>query len=431
MKEKIDKKLEECYNKIFERPLSILNQFNDYYGERYVDMQIPCNVTEFKDRFKARRLNYIFTANDLKLDEDEYKHTYKNIYDFEKEEEYILDTILANISNTSNINLITNALSIGTINLLIYFPTVRITNENDRYVDITDLYVKIRVRYDGTIAGSFTMNRSSYNYIQIANNYMHSHISDIPFHDFTSFRSPCLGSGPINDTICNLSRSYDLDIWGLLCLEIDKYVHVESIAGTPYHRLENIGNINRGNGINDYSDINYLPRFNSGVLSISKTKEFTTHLIESNILTYNFINGSYSLGMSFVDVVLHVSNLFIDWYNKSYREKQTTASLQDLCNSGVIRKCFIIDNKIYYESNRTPDNYTQYQGKEVCIFKGEQVVLNIYDLKNIDTTNYVYIMNIDCISYITSTILKIINYRYGKTATSQEDNRIGEEVRYF
>ena len=78
---------------------------------------------------------------------------------------------------------------------------------------------------------------------------MHSHISSIPFGNFTFFQSPCTGSGPINNTICSLSRDFDANLWRLFCLELSKYVEVESIAGTPYHRLEGL---TRGGGTNTH-----------------------------------------------------------------------------------------------------------------------------------------------------------------------------------
>ena len=69
---------------------------------------------------------------------------------------------------------------------------------------------------------------------------------EIPKDDFTRFKSPCTGSGPINSTLATLATDYDEGIWQLFCLELDRYVRVESIEGVPYHRLESISASNRG-----------------------------------------------------------------------------------------------------------------------------------------------------------------------------------------
>ena len=53
-------------------------------------------------------------------------------------------------------------------------------------------------------------------------------------------QTPCTGRGPINSTLSTLAIGYDEAIWQLLCLELDRYVRVESIDGVPHYRLENI-----------------------------------------------------------------------------------------------------------------------------------------------------------------------------------------------
>ena len=118
--------------------------------------------------------------------------------------------------------------------ILVHFPHVRITNEHDRYVDINHLWAKIKITSEGTMNGNFTLNRSEYQAIHFMSNYMHSHVSSIPRDDLTRFMSPCTGDGPINSTISSLYREFDSDLWQLFCLELSKYVTVESISGRPW-----------------------------------------------------------------------------------------------------------------------------------------------------------------------------------------------------
>ena len=43
-------------------------------------------------------------------------------------------------------------------------------------------------------------------------------------------------------------------------------------------------------------------------------REFITHLIHSKKLKYNYNSKSYSIGMSFTEFIITISNEFIKWY---------------------------------------------------------------------------------------------------------------------
>ena len=140
------------------------------------------------------------------------------------------------LTNTTVKERIGNA-KFNNIFILVHFPHVRVTNEHNRFVDINHLWAKVKVMYNGTMIGKFTLNRSEYTMLHISSGYLHSHISSIPTNDFTSFQNPCTGSGPINGTISTLNRDYDVDMWIMFCLELSKYLTVESVARRPYNYL--------------------------------------------------------------------------------------------------------------------------------------------------------------------------------------------------
>ena len=260
---------------------------------------------------------------------------------------------------------------------------------------------------------------------------MHSHINNIPTSDFTRFQTPCTGSGPINDTISNLNKEFDSDIWRLFCLELSKYVEVESIAGVPYHRLENLSTSNIEAVENVFRVTNRLDYYGiSGIKDL--IRDFTLHFINQRKLKFNYANGSYSIGMSFIEYMLVISNEFIDWYNKKFNNKEVTYSFDSLKRNIVLKEVIIANNKIYYENSRRNVNlYTVYNGKRMCTFKGADVLINIVDL-NEEKGNKSIILNINIALYILSKILRVINYRYGKSEQrDQEGNRISEKIRYF
>ena len=257
-----------------------------------------------------------------------------------------------------------------------------------------------------------------------------SHVSDIPTSDFTKFQTPCTGTGPINDTISNLSNEFDSDIWRLFCLELSKYVEVESIAGTPYHRLENLGTSNMGAGENVFRVVNRLG-YEDSIKEI--IKEFVPYFIKQGKLKFNYANGSYSIGMSFTEYILVISNEFIDWYNKKFNNKEWKYTFSTLKSSDVLKECIIANNKIYYESSlRNVNSYAAYNGQRMCTFKGKDVLINIVDINEVKEDNKSIILNTNIALYILSKILRVINYRYGKAEQrDQEGNRISEKVRYF
>lgn len=260
-----------------------------------------------------------------------------------------------------------------------------------------------------------------------------SHISDIPTNDFTKFQKPCTGSGPINNTIANLNidGGFDPDIWKLFCLELSKFVEVESIAGVPYHRLESLGISGMSAGETTFRMNNNLNYYGDGLDEM--IKDFVSHFIRQGKLRFNYADGSYSIGMSFTEYMLVISNEFIDWYNRKFNNKELKYTFTKLKRSGILKECTVANNKIYYgDSSNNVNAYAAYNGKKMCTFKGADVLINITDINEMKESNKSVVLNANIALWILSKILRVINYRYGKTEQrDQEGNRISEEVRYI
>ena len=392
MSENIDKRVENLYSLILERPNEILEVFNSFYGSSNVDMQGVPSLSDIQD---------LITVGTVPKDVIDSNH-------------------IEDIVNKS-----TNIHNYIDIFILVHFPKVTITNENNKSLDITHLFVKVKINIDGTIRGSFTLNRSEYTTNELNKNYMHSHVRDIPKNNFTQFQSSCLGSGPIRNTMTTLSAQYDLDVWRLFCLELNKYVQVESLEGTPYHYLETVNSsdylipLDTKYKVIDYRPFIYRHRW---------LKRFVEYYIRNNNLKFNFVNGNYSIGMPFKDYILDISNSFINWYN-NLRGPSVNFSLQTLINENLLIKVIIegIDiQKVIHDNIPTNPSYSTYQDSYVCTFKGNRITLNIKDT-NVEG-NYSYILNIQLALYILRLILLIINYNYGKNA---ETNRTDRKIYYL
>ena len=425
----IEEKIEELYNSLMDRPLRVLSIFNDFFGEDKVDMQGYWSLDKFKSWMNIEPLStYIPNGNIVSMNSNDWS-MYKTLAITDLPGNQV-EKVVNVLTNTTVKEGIGNT-KFNNIFILVHFPHVRVTNEHDRFVDINHLWAKVRVMYNGTLSGGFTLNRSEYTLLHIRSHYMHSHISSIPTSDFTKFQSPCTGSGPINGTISTLNRDYDEDMWNMFCLELSKYVTVESVAGRPYNYLEKLGTNNMEVGVDRF--ITYLsPNYYESVITSDKLREFVRYFINSKKLKFNYVNGSYSIGMSLIEFIVLISNEFIKWYNDQFNKEKLTAKFADLKRHGLLRECIIDKGKIYYDKGRnTVNNYAQYIGKKVCVFKGREITVDITDIAEVRNENKSIILDTQTALYILTTILKVLNYRYGRNKATHEDNQLGTEVRYL
>lgn len=425
----IEEKIEELYNSLMDKPLRVLGIFNDFFGEDKVDMQGYWSLDKFKSWMNIEPLStYIPDGNIVSMNMNDWS-MYKtwSITDLPENQ---IEKVVNVLTNTTVKERIGNAKFNG-IFILVHFPHVRVTNEHDRFVDINHLWAKVKVSYNGTLNGGFTLNRSEYTLLHIRSHYMHSHISSIPTEDFTQFQNPCTGKGPINGTISTLNRDYDEDMWNMFCLELSKYVTVESVAGVPYNYLEKLGTDDMEVGVDRF--ITYLsPNYCGDTLSTDKLRDFVRHFINTKKLKFNYVNGSYSIGMSLPEYIILISNEFISWYNDLFNKGEVTNTFDNLKTRELLRECIINNGKIYYDRGRNNvNNYAQYIGKKVCVFKGREITVDITDIAEVRNENESIILDTQTALYILNIILKVLNYRYGRNKATHESNQLGTEVRYL
>lgn len=422
-------RVEKLYESLMEKPLRVLGIFNDFFGEERVDMQGYPELSNFSLWMSINSISTYCVGRDVVNMSSEEWGLYKDLSIIELPVSQI-SKVVDSFGLASVIDRI-GRLRLNNIFILVHFPHVRVTNEHDRFVDINHLWAKVKVMYNGTLIGGFTLNRSEYTMLHFTSDYMHSHVGDIPKDDFTRFQSPCTGDGPINATITTLNRDFDEDMWNMFCLELSKYVTVESIAGRPYNYLERLGTRDMEAGIDRF--VTYLqPHYYGDVLSTDKLRDFVRQFINTKKLKFNYVNGSYSIGMSLPEYIILISNEFISWYNDLFNKGEVTNTFDNLKTRGLLRECIIDNGKIYYETGRTNvNNYLGYIGKKVCMFKGREITISITDIAEVRNENKSIILNIQTSLYILNVILKVLNYRYGRETAVHEDGQLGTEVRYL
>lgn len=444
MTEEIKKQVHELHSSIMERPNQILQFFQDFFGEGRVEMQGFLTEDELYTYLSVNPLGTFIEWTNI-TDSSAYQNMNREdrevINLFWTAEgannetvtsdsalaKYFLPVIKEKIANTMFNNLF----------ILIYFPTVRITNEFDKYVDIKELWLKVPFNWRGKGKGYFGVNRSNYPLNHFKSNYMHSHVSSIPTNNFENFQTPCTGRGPINSSLSTLAIGYDEAIWQLLCLELDRYVRVESIDGVPHHRLENIPVSEMGDAKDKFSMQSLrgvIPR--SGIFGREQFKPFIKHLLETKKIRFNYSNGSYGIGMSFIDTVVLISNEFISWYNTEYNKHTFDISYADLVSNGIINECAITNGKVYIPRavrRNSSSDYQRYVGRKICTFKGRDITLTIDGVLSSEeeSLNRTRILNLQCIEAIVCSILRILNYGYGREERSETSTGVSPQTRYI
>lgn len=332
----IEEKVNANRNKVYDI-------FKDFFGEKYVDLQPEHKLS------KQEILNFGKETGDGKC--------------FELSDSDLQSLISASEYDCSYI--------------LVYWPRVKVTNEYGKYIYIDDLYARIKILNNGYLqySESLQFTRATYPIEQLVSDYCHSHVVSIPREG--NFSNCCLGSGPIRNTMDTLRNSNDELMWQLFCQELSMYVTVESVRGIPYHRLEEvrIGNITLSKF--------YTPDGNFSTLcdhffpTANLRNQFVEYYLKHGHLVFNYINGAYSIGLSCYEYLVDISNCMIDWIN-SYNFRKDGIFAKYYSDKIFIKAK--AGNGVLYDNTRSYTRLncsSEYEGRRVCTFKGQEKKLHI------------------------------------------------------
>lgn len=383
---------------LFSDVVRVYQVFKDFFGEEYVDLQHLPDDWAIKDLFSDTLTDdgYNVSSATMSRKKSQMEDSYPQI--------------------------------------MVWWPTVTVTNEYDVSVNIYDLYAKIPINYFGIMVGNFTMNRATYPQEQFESGYCHSHLPRI-YSDFATFHNPCLGRGPINNTIATLRTNNNSLAWLLFCQELSMYVTVESIQGVPYIRMEEIGHNKGYEERNEFSvgcGNDTLGAF-TYCLDEATVRDFLVFYLKRKSMKFTYFNGSFSLGMSYIEFRLDLSNAFIEYFNKHIADKDKK---DRLWNNSCLCALFYKNNKLYKESNTRTD-YSTLNGRPICTFKGKQVTLNILKDEDENKARPLTMLSHPVCNWFFYNILRVINYRYKNNGNNRENNGEAtaspsyEKVRYL
>lgn len=329
-------------------------------------------------------------------------------------------------------------------NILVWWPELRVSNEREEFCYIKNLYARVTVDNNGSLGGTFNLNRTEYTYEEWVSSYCHSHVPRIyrTADGVREWRNPCLGSGPIRETCCTLNAGYDEDVWRLFIFELDQYVRHESVEGVPHIRLNTIG-IDIANNRTQEWKIPVVRTQPFTYHSSSMTTTFNTlvngliqQITKVKPFRFNYVDGCYGVAENPLDIVVKVSDIFIDWYNTLPRQEQDSI-MSFLRQKEFFRKCKIVNNKIMIEvsvRNNSTNYHLELEGTNVMTFKGQEKRLVIThkpgDELSEFTENYLNLLDPDIVMYIIHRILRTINYRFNGS-DKERTARTKEAVRYI
>lgn len=286
--------------------------------------------------------------------------------------------------------------------ITIRFPRVLITNENDEFIEITNLFVKVEVSKDGKMVSSFKMLRSEFTDAQINSGYSHSHLPSL--HWPIAYQIPCVGSGPIRGTMVILYTDPSEDLWSLFCVELMKFVETESIAGTPYAYLNRV----RLHSTYPYKSSSYpvIVRGNRETVLIDR---FVNYLISERKLDFSYCEG-YRIALNENSRIIEISNLFIDWVN-SLTNLEYESSRKIISDMFVNAKYVGNRIEVLSDSSVCEREIERHVGEPVVTFKGTPYTLSIIRTQTDDNVLKVLCHNV--LRIIESKLLDKVNYEYG------------------
>lgn len=416
MTEEVKNKIEEFFKARIEETQAFYTIVKEYFSESLTDLQLP-TFNQFLDRVGDHSLCYfIEKAQDsnsygsYSIDQDYYNN-------------HINDNFLENITDLGIIDYCYKDFldEMPLSYIIIKFPEVTVTNEYNRSIIIKDLFVELPM-IGNLLKSRFRMIRTTYDIAQWMSGYSHSHLPRIPNNSVPYWEYPCLGTGPLKSTIETLKRSYDEEFVGLFCLELSKYMTVESLAGIPHIRLESVG----ANNNNILKVRNYKGRFlaNKGIID-----PFFKYYIEHNPIKIAYVNNNYVMGESLTDLWIKLSNSFIEWTNNNIDNPEYV--LQEWLNSGFLQYV-IINNGVVYKNleQSVLGRINTLNGTEMFNFKGVMQKLTIENVA-VDNDNKTLLLSPEVCEYFVTIILKLINYKYDGTITEEGEAKPHKKCFYL
>lgn len=413
-----------------------IHNFNKNYSEEYNDNIYNVKVSALKE----------LTEKQLFLDViDSLVKIYKNNFDFVVSQNF-KDTIygLENNTEIEKQNLKKTLLYEIFFNVIIKFDEIIITNYKQHNADLKDFFIKFTMVFSCVDKNQLSCRlfnsdlygrRSTMYDFELITGYVHSHLPrSYNFGDFNRF---CLGSGPINLVLIDLSNSktsFNIIKFKGFLYQIKSYLAWESIEGTPYIKMierNNIGDINVEENIQCFctSDLNYNYHYNYNSEKIETIKQLSSKFIKL-LIDNGFINivlkKNFEKDINEIDIELSFEKEleFIDLIKNDKIIRISSTTIIDIEHLKIFA---IKKNNKYYKiesQNRLMSNESL-NNKELFEFKGEMIKSKIISSESIKV-EFIVVLNPYFKKKLLSTIKNIILKNERNNIEQNKNYRIRE-----
>ena len=223
---------------------------NTVYIERFNLSDIPRKIKAIKAMEAYNKLDHNYHGVSDKI--DSIASVLEEIYPL-RWDVIMKENRERRILNGVGISAYTTCAQPFTIEFVIWFPVVNITNSKSERHTIRDLYIRLNPSY-AAHGNEFTFidfdgKRMAATKEEIYSSYQHSHlpprnylVADEGDEDRSGFefRRFCLGDSEINQVLAMLRSRYNEGTFKLLLLQLEEYVNWESIEGTPHIFMANV-----------------------------------------------------------------------------------------------------------------------------------------------------------------------------------------------
>lgn len=277
-------------------------------------------------------------------------------------------------------------------NIIVWFPTTRVTNEDGNSVDVFDIFIKIPITENGRLKVFPTMARATFTYEQAISGYRHSHCSLGFPNSSDDYGHLCFGTGPINRTMSSLFTECDESLWTLFCGELDLYVKTESLAGVPYIRMSSIG-------AGSSAIIN--TRLNTTDCPVA-IKRFIKWFLRNRDIPFVYSGGVYKPAMTSIEFTLCVSEAAFEYNHHSYGGNNEPFYFTNV----------IVKNGRLYNINRA--RHILDRTDLYVTFKGRRIPVTVTGNMESEIAT-VPLVNSETISCVLGCLFKLVNCVYGKS----------------
>lgn len=298
--------------------------------------------------------------------------------------------------------------------IILRIPDKTVTNEENKKIQIKDLFVRIPLRTDGKLSEKFQYMRTTFTREQYEANYIHSHCTRFERSHVQSWHNVCTGHGPntpINDTIARLkANSFSQLTWECFFWELEKATGSESLAGGPYIRMSYVNT--------PLEKITTLQKPEiKPIIDAAKQCGFLRDYIKANLFKVAFINKKITIAESFASWLITLSEFLTKWEEEhNFKLFTIQKGTYIVFNDSIYRKKSINHRSSYSEA-----------GTPMLKFKGKEYKLTITKEQD-NSSNEKTLIKPEVGYVLLSTLLNIVNTElssceYEKRTEIQERQR--------